>query len=311
MGSQFLDWHTPLAAVQQALGSDNIPDPYAHMNWPACHVAATKLPGLQASTMIRGPRWDRPGIQYNVDLPPLAPGIPQADDFRELLAAHLGIPVKQNQYESDYPSEYSVAASLDWVLGPLDISLSVYGGIREQPTGVTAAGLYVNYTDVAMLAQPFRDERARAHLQLDAWTSQARIVQQVRLHGPVRHMLDDAPDDPARRAAYLTVYKPEVLDTPLLLGAALDPHSLCLWHDAASGHWGISNKWDTVAFAVGQVVAADAYRALPARGSGNNSLRVAGLYHEEPFDSDALQQITAAAAQFLPAPIVWQETFDE
>jgi hypothetical protein len=164
------------------------------------------------------------------------------------LIAYLG---QGSDYSSDshYYSD-NVVEHCEWVFDNCRISVSMYGGVREEDDERIIGCLSIWLTDVELLdalySKPIRDMEAKMADQIvlssieSFQTKQAQDMRRSR----ERDMFSDYPADFVVRA-FDGLEKEALFQTPLAIRSRITESQICTWQSLAGDYY-LSDYWQTV-----------------------------------------------------------------
>jgi hypothetical protein len=286
-----------------------------HGGWPSLRVPCRSVFSLAATEAeLRAPARYKPVLQVSYELaaPPQFRGQPQeAAQWQQPLRELLGAPGHTQAYTEPGRTGWSnVVYTARWQVGPVQVGLSVFGGVRQQVGGPVAAGLYLDWRDELTAAQPFLAAAEAEAAALEAVATQAaaplvfRLQQrQTKYHQP-RY---DAPTpDPGREATRLrqaqrALYREGLYETPTRFQSQLSDYEVALWSVPGRAAWAVSTRLDTV------LLTPDTPLELvilhPAKGGGNHQLRVGDLRLGDAYGAAALPALAAAIERHTGRPV--------
>lgn len=313
-----LPWGRSLDEAEAQLAGRSWWEPYG--GWPNLRGACHSVYGLPAvACNLRAPASHKPILQVSYELaPPPGHHGPKAvapDYWVKPLTQLLGPPEHVQTYPgARHPGSVGYAAR--WTNGPLQVSLSVFGGIREdEQGGPAAAGLFLDYLDLVALARPFveaaRMQSAALAAVADQVTQSQNFTTQRAQHP---FYLDDydrkapAPDAEQRYQAARALYREGLYDTPALLASQLTPQQVLLWAVPGQNTWAVSRKWDTVLLVPSASLELVTLR--PACGSGNVTLALGDLSLSDDYGSLVLAELATAIEQATGLTVNQYEDYD-
>lgn len=315
-----LPWGLSLDEAEARLAGREWWEPYG--GWPNLRGACQSVYGLLATACnLRAPASRKPILQISYELAP-PPGHygPQAvapDYWVKPLTQLLGPPEHVHTYPgARHPG--SVGYTARWTKGPLQVSLSVFGGIREEEQGgPSAAGIFLDYLDLVALAGSFVEA---ARVQSAALAAVAGQVAQSQTFTTQREQypfyLDDydrkapAPDAEVRYQAARALYREGLYDTPALLAGQLTAQQVLLWAVPGQNTWAVSRKWDTVLLAPAADLRLELVTLRPARGSGNVMLYVGELNLSDDYGSPVLAELATSIERATGLAVSQYEDYD-
>ena len=271
---------------------------YLHRDLPCRSIFGFSAAGATVSA----PAADRPVMSISYEL--AAPWWFRArpDQWLDPLLARFGAPTSDGHRDVGayrVPSS-AVARWARWQRATIDISLSIYGGIRSAKFGRSAGLIALAWTDTIAAASPFVPGWRAA---CEALELAARSVQGFRRFD-VRESLQPAAgsetDSIELLAAHRALHKRTILATPQPIRERLDHGAFALWQSAIDGQWAFSSVWDTVLLRAVRV----AWNEIrPAKGGGRSQLGLGGWWVSMPYGTPAIGA-AAAALKSLPGVVV-------
>lgn len=256
---------------------------------------------------IRAPANNRPVMQVSYELVPqnLESSTVDTDYWVNILTGYLGQSLHLYQpvnYPIDGSKSGHVVFSSSWVVGDIRVTLSYYGGLRQNEVGAfSIAGLYLDWENVVVFAAPYLEKVQRLEESLVVIDPQKYARNIVKLGQEQRpYYLPDyncqnphaAVTDHKLRRAQRVLTSPNLFDTPKVLADRLDARSVVIWQPQGVEDFVLSNKWDSVC------VYLDAARnniswsnLLPAKGSGGMWISVNGLSVGDNHSSNILANL--------------------
>jgi hypothetical protein len=172
---EHIKWGLLFKDAKKVLSKFSQYPPYG--GWSNMRCKCSEVYGLKSTVAnIRAPFDDRPVMQVSYELVPTGDrtwGQLHVYYVAELIKT-FGEPTKTESLYGDrfYNKEYisgSVVYSAKWLIGDIRISLSVYGGIRYDQSGDSAAGLYVDWINEKKAAEPFRNRNVALEKEVYAY----------------------------------------------------------------------------------------------------------------------------------------------
>lgn len=260
LGEDVLPWGTLFEHVLSKHPDVTRPDP----RW--LHVSAHRLGAIETvDAAVSGPHPSRSVTMAAYGLPAAAASDAGLAALRGEFDQALGSAGEHAPTNVAATHWGSVRATSRWTLGGVALTLSSFGGVRDEPHGPTGGRLYVS-GDEAALAEPFLDAfRAVA----EPWTQKAGDVERFFAPGACRGPLDEAGE---RQRA---LRAPHLRRTPTWVARELDDDTVAIWRHPC-GTWGIADRQTTVALGAGQPVELCLVRITRARGPGHAELEWVG-----------------------------------
>lgn len=164
---EHIAWGTLFKDTKDILSKFPQYPPYG--GWSNIRCACSEIVGLKSTVAdIRAPFDDRPVMQVIYDLAPS--GDTRWGKLHLFYLAQLktifGKPVKaEDLYKGHNPENKYVSGAVVFsakrLFGDIRISLSVYGGIRQEETGDAAAGLFIDWINEKKAAEPFISKNSK------------------------------------------------------------------------------------------------------------------------------------------------------
>jgi hypothetical protein len=296
-------------------------EPYG--GWPNLRGACHSVYGLPATACnLRAPASHKPILQVSYELaPPPGHSGPQAvapDYWVQPLTQLLGKPAHVQTYPgARHPGSVGYAAR--WMNGPLQVSLSVFGGIRaDEEGGPAAAGIFLDYLDLVALAGPFAEAargQSAALAEASGQVAQRLIFTMQQEQYPFYVGGDDergplsAEEARSRYQAGRALYREGLYDTPPLLAAPLSTSQVLLWAVPGPPRWAVSTKWDTMLLTPAPP-RLELVTLRPARGSGNVTLYLGDLSLSDAYGSPALAELATAIERATGLAVNQYEDYD-
>ncbi|CAI8826157.1 hypothetical protein [Methylocaldum szegediense] len=314
IGDQFVSWGTTLAEACRLLGIE--PD---HKRGKASLPCANTYGFAVVSAELDAPATDRPVMTVTFELAPYRTGTPEPEIWATPLSERLGPPdkVSRSEISSDIPPGNAVQFNAHWTSSETDIGLSVYGGLRKVDDGFSVGRLSLSWS-TRLAARPYIDEwRARVK-RLVTIAERLSALWTFKLdwpHSGYWMFRGHSPEALAEREARISLYEPELLDTPASIAAKLDPQSFAIWRSDDHGIWGASTLWDSVMVEFGQPTKVTWVEIKPAKGGGWAELQVGpkgdGPWHvQSHHGSPAIRNAAQMLAKFPGVRLEQQEGYD-
>ena len=233
--------------------------------------------GLRTVVAIAdAPSRDRPITGVSYELAVDDEGRFPTREWLATIEASFGRPVAvEHQDLSDHADPSGgVALWARWQGRDISAGLSVYGGLRSTPRGVSGAMFWLSWNE-ELAARPFLAEWIGRTANLAAVASEPEVLRLFHLDleqnalfaSPDGQRLGQSDTEDRRRFSRLALRCPEILATPPALARRLDGTGFALWR-TDSGTWGASTKADTICLVAGESVAVDHVELKPAKGGG-------------------------------------------
>lgn len=277
----------------------------SYEGWPNIRCKCKNIFGLATTEMeVRAPFVDRPVLQVQYELSPIKPSFFQRlhSPFVKQLETVLGKPVEKKSINRHpgLKKEYisgAVVYTAKWVFGDITISLSVYGGTRNNESGPAAAGIFIDWIDEKEAAKPFREEMKKIediltkNIEDGVSLKKYSLKEKQRQFRVVHFELKDpyiAEKDSELRASQMALYKKELIQTPKQIHNSLQSNEIALYMDPNTSKIYISNKWDTIYLDSKDENSIIYCDVLPARGPGGVELKLKELLIEDSKESKTL-----------------------
>jgi hypothetical protein len=304
-----VEWGKTLAEASSILhGIDQFK---AFGGWPNTRYKCNEILGLKATEVnIRAPFEDRPVLQVSYGLQPLP--IKFWEKLHHPYLNHLkrifGQPEKNSMdYNlAGYKKEYQYGAvvyNAKWRIDDIRIALSVYGGLRNDESGTTAAGLYFDWINESKAASSFKVIKTSIERVLSEKLSNEIEIENFYLDVKQRpfYVADYTLEDPdialkqsSLRADQLALYKRELYQTPEFIASRLSQNQIALYFIPKLDKWFVSTHFDTVPFSPAEKAVISFIDVQPARGSGYYAVEVKELRITDNRKSNALSLFVRA-----------------
>lgn len=326
IGSLKIEWGKPLNEVRILLDKFEKFKPFG--GWPNIRCKCESAFGLVTTEFeVRAPFEDRPVLQVQYKIAPIKSGLferPHSPYLKQLEKV-LGKPAKSESFynQTHLKKEYlssGVIFSATWLFEDIRICLSVFGGIRNDDSGLCAAGIYIDWMDEIKAAVPFLhkfegfQKIISGHISDDLPVTKFKLQYKQRPFIIVHFELNDpyiAEKDNNLRTSQMCLYKQELLQTPKQIQNQLEEDEICVYTIAELGKTFISNKWDTIFLTSNDEHALLFCEVLPARGSGKRELELKELRIEDASDSDTLLKVIQLIETEVGLKIQRQERYDD
>lgn len=263
--------------------------------WPYLKFKCFEIFELAANDCdISAPYTDRPVLRVTYQLRPIEPGFfeklhtPYINHLKKVLG-------KPDKVFKDYkraslwkPKSGAVVYSADWKIGDVDISISVYGGTREEVSGPSAAGLFIHW-DPKIAAKPFlkikeKEEAFLQHsipdnLELHIFSLEERQYNYPRYDDPDDHKKIKAKKE--LWIAEMALYTRALFYTPEQISKRLSVNDVGLYFVHKLDFWLISTHYLTITLDNIRNGDIQYINLLQGRGSGGKQLKVRELTIED------------------------------
>ena len=319
-----IEWGKTFSEVATLLNGFDKFKPYG--GWPNIRCKCQNIFGLRSTEMeVRAPFTDRPVLQVTYQLSPIEKKFLQKihSPFIKQLVKILGPANTRGHIERNVKNEFKssvVVYSAKWLFGDIRISLSVYGGTRNNYSGPAAAGLFIHWIDEKKAALPFRNEIKKIEDDFERNINENIIIRtfktqyEQRPFSVIHYELSDpyiAEKDPEWRAAQMALYNKALFQTPQSIHDRLsnDQIALCILPGQRKVY--VSNKWDTIYLADQDESLITFYEILPARGPGGRELKLKDLLIKDSKSSDTLIQLFNEIEKVTGLKVAMRETYDD
>lgn len=315
-----VEWGRTLEQIRPLLDGFDPFKPYG--GWPSIRCKCERIFGLPANECnIRAPFEDRPVLQVIYQIAPIepAPNTTLHQAYLQQLLNVLGTPVKTENHSpiNKQHSPGSVVFTAQWLFNDIRISLSVYGGTRNNESGPCAAGIFVDWTDEIKAAQPFIQEAKIFEKNLLQHLDQSPILKKFKLQNKqipfsVFHLEQKSNplQDNELRTAQMVLYKKGLYPTPPVIGSQLQEDEMACYKIPGTNPLFVSNKWDIVCLVPGQTNEITYWEILPERGAGGTELELNGLKIRDQANSLALDELAREIATGLGQEIKKKTGYD-
>jgi hypothetical protein len=323
-----IDWGKSLSEVRSILEGFEKFQPYG--GWPNIRCKCPEIFGLAATEVeVRAPYEDRPVLQVQYSIAPVNQGSFEMfhSPYLEQLENILGKAVK---CESDYTHQglskeylYSVVVfNAKWLFDDIRISLSVYGGTRNDGSGPCGAGIFIDWTNEIKAANPFREKREQLESALSDHIKDNIAFDKFKLsykQMPFRithyglKVSYVAGKESILRAAQMALYTRDLLQTPKIIQGKLYEDEIGFYRVPELNKIFISNKWDTIYIDATEDKEKSLifHEVLPARWPGGRELELKDLRIKDSKTSDALLHLIQKIETETGIEIQRKETYDD
>jgi hypothetical protein len=285
--------------------------------------------GLKANEFsLRSPHSNKPILQVSYEIEPIyTNGFKKRHTpYLEKLQSILGKPIAKEEYYNPIGIKkefmYSVVIfSAKWQFKDIRISLSVYGGIRNNKSGESGAGIYIDWIDLKKAAKPFINEVITQQNEFIEEIYNKVIDRKFKLNFKQRPFFLPESDqnnpyanitDTKLRVSQIALYCPTSFITPKQLSKDIEEDEVVLYYSEASGKIYLSNKWDTT-FVKNNEYSSEItyYDVLPARGNGRKQLQIKRLFIEDSRDSNSILKLVRAIEDITGKEVKKLDGFDD
>lgn len=321
-----IKWGKPLNEVRKML--EEVDQFESYGGWPNIRCRCSSIYGLASEECeIRAPFEDRPALQVHYEIAPITPGHLEKMHTPVLkqLEKALGKPYKtEDLYGQPYLKKENrpgtVVFSAKWLCEDLRISLSVYGGIRDNESGQAAAGIFIDWIDEVKISKPFRKKMEAFEARLTKLVNSNISIKTFKLQHTQRpfrvadHNLADpyiAEKDNEIRVSQLALYRRALYQTPAAISSKLQANEIGYYKVAELNKIFVSNKWDTTFLIPDQHNELTFWDILPARGPGRKELDLKELNIEDASSSLILFDLMAQIEKDTRQKIEIREAYDD
>jgi hypothetical protein len=194
----------------------------------------------------------------------------------------------------------SVVFSAKWLIDDIRISLSVYGGMRENDLGLSAAGIFLDWTNEIEAAKPYRGFNEQFEKEIADCIHADIAIKKIKLENKQRSyfMANDelsdlfvAQKETELRAAQLAIYRRALYLTPTYIQEQLNENEVAYYAIPELNKLFISTKWDTIYLLPENENVITFWEILPARGIGARELDLKELILTDGKHSNALLEL--------------------
>jgi hypothetical protein len=256
-----------------------------------------------AGVMISAPAADRPVMTATYEF--AAPWLRRAnpDRWLDAMRTRFGAPTSEGNHDlRGYRDPGSgVAFWARWHRPTIDISVSIYGGIRVVKFGRSAGLISLGWSDTIAAASPFVAAWHAASAALGESARSMQAFQRFTMPEPLQPAAGATESDSGDLfAARRALHNRALLATPQQIRDQLDRQAFALWQSAVDGRWALSSVWDTVLLRNARI---GWYEIKPAKGGGYSRLSMGGWLVMMPYGTAAIAA-AAAALKALPGVVV-------
>jgi hypothetical protein len=316
-------WGQTLSEVKSLLASEHFLKP--HGGWPNVRIIckeAYEFPSTEFEA--RSPSSDdRPVMQVSCELsPPNQRDRPiQPDFWVQSLTDTLGPPGHVLKAKAPVVGApwASVVYSARWKVNDVRLTLSVYGGLRENEAGISAACMSIDWVNEIAAAKPFlkKIRRLEHQLVMNALNIRSMSITDLDIDQAPFYVPDYTLSDPhialaneLLRHSQRALIHPELLETPTIVKQKLKKNQVALWTADSESHLMISTRWDSAVIESQSANEIKWVNILPAKGSGRMSLIVNELRVSDVHSSKGLTAVVRKIQEHLGYPIKCKEDYD-
>lgn len=263
---------------------------------------------------LTAPAVDRPVMQVKFELRPLGDDGTDRGHWVRRISEALGEPFTVSESalpEHADPSD-SVIYYASWSAGAVSVGLSVYGGPRQVDAGLSSACLWLSCSE-ELAAQPYLPEWLARAGRLEKAAGRRVETQVFTLEWPQNPPYGYDGMDPeaiGRCWSRLCLYRPEILPTPPVIAALLDPHRFALWRSDHDNLWCASSPWESLVLLPGHVPEIARHEVLPAKGGGFSELSIDTWSVRSSCGSRQIMAAADLAARLAGVDLVVTEGYD-
>lgn len=318
VGDVFIEWGTCLRDIDDLL-KNHKRFKIIDKNWSRLRCEVQNVLGfstLEFSTSA--PIEDKPIAQAWFELLPESPiNKPNPHFWAKPLINVLGESHKLSINDTD--SSSSVAYYATWNFDPIEINLSIFGGLRENDNGISAGAFIVEYKDIIALAKDCLAKNEAKESELFGGLEDLSEMfiytfpHNLRPFFVADYTLQDpniAEKDDLLRQSQRAYYKTELLETPDFMKHKLAGNQFAIWFLHDKNQWFVSTKWDTQLINKIYPNTISLTNILPAKGGGAMYLSVGDLSittnHSSEVLIDAFHKLEEIVGEKLP----YREDYD-
>lgn len=265
------------------------------------------------TTQVIAPLEDREITQQIFDLAledSIAPS--QAEStYLSRIRETLGTPISSARYPNLAAIPSMVVFTADWEWEDLRISLSLYGGARQSPHGITTAGLFMRLKNELILAEKYLTPLMEREQKLWGDLRTPEIIAKAALKEPLRPFFRRVngafPADRHTRRLQKAFYQHDLFETPPAVSAQLSENDLVLWRH--NGQVFVSTAFDTVHL-IPNRTPVEVMRVLPAKGEGGLLVQIGDMEITDRHASKSLVSLTETLQKVCPVNYRYRETRD-
>lgn len=275
---------------------------------------------------VRAPREDAPVLQVSYELSAPDDDASTVDPgfWVNTISQLLGEPEKNPDplsYPLDPSSSGSVIYNTHWLAGNVRVTLSTYGGYRENEEGaISIASLFIDWENEILFAEPYLEavEQIEQSLVVANAASYARDIVAIGSRQTPYYLANyylenphAAAEDNALRRAQRVLRKPQLFDTPARLASLLTENSALIWQPEGQRNFVFSTRWDSVYCYPDPAENTISWvNMLPAKGAGGMSLSVNGLSVSGPHSCEAISELAGRISAIQNNTIKCMEGYD-
>ncbi|MFT5193025.1 MAG: hypothetical protein ACI9EW_000169 [Cellvibrionaceae bacterium] len=316
-----ISWGTTLLELKALLAGEHLIQSNIHHQYPVLHIECKIAYGFGAIEFeADAPEYDLPvqRVRYKLTPPFEHYAQPQPDFWLPKMTGTLGKPAEEykNPYVNLAMPSSSVVYNYKWNVEDVEIAISIWGGVRQEVTGLSAAGLYINWTNVIKAAEPTIDKNLAMEKKLEQYAADVTALHIFKLNNqqePYFRKLDTSfkpPADEKVRRAQRTLHRSNLMDTPSKIKEYLADNEIAIWQIEEGARFVVSNMWDSVVIDphTHQQVSWD--NLLPAKGGGYMSFTLSHLTLHDKSSSKKLTAVVEKIQELLLQPIKCHESYD-
>tara|TARA_B100000674_G_C37776648_1_gene885189 strand:+ start:29 stop:1018 length:990 start_codon:yes stop_codon:yes gene_type:complete len=301
--NKLFKWGQTFNDIFDSFGRENLN--VGTSSWKLHKVKSNGFLGLEGiSCEFYGPAYDKPISSISFELKPIKIGLFQKphSPFMKQLESSLGKPdgIHKNplpngkKYNEGYSSS-SVIYAPHWWFGDFRIGLSVYGGIRNEVLGETAALLYIGWYNEKEMAKPYIEDYYKSELNI---SKSLTLIEDFELeYSQMKNFRSDyeLPDDSIAdkddeiRAAQLSLYYSNLYRTPNDLSDDMKPNQINLMFSDTAQKYVLANKFDFTTFDNESKI--EFRKILPARSCGGTEISVGDMTLRDIPNSQSLTNL--------------------
>jgi len=315
-------WGKTLTEVEAILRYEQPLSPYG--GWPNLRVKCKDAYGFPATEFeARAPAHSKPVMQVIFELAPPSERCRsiKPNYWAKELQESLGNPdeVSRSRVPWFATPSGSVTYCAFWNIDDVRLTLSVFGGLRENEAGISAAGLFIGWANVIEAAKPFLARNMILEKELEINSHEATDLSIFKLdrkqepfYSADYHLSnpDIALKNELLRLSQRALYKSRLLETPPIIKDMLNKNEVALWKMDRETKMVVSTHWDSVIIEAPAIHKIEWVNVLPAKGRGGMSLDADDLTLRDVHSSEKLTSVVRHIQKFIGHPIQCKKDFD-
>lgn len=291
---------------------EDIFDLFGHVNlnsgsssWKLHKVKSNGFLGLEGvSCQFYGPAFNKPISSISFELKPLKIGLFQKPYSRymkqleSILGKPNGIQIAPLPNGQKYNEGYSsgcVIYAPHWWFGDFRIGLSVYGGIRNEGLGDTAALLYIGWYNEIDMAKPYINDFYKMESSISKSMTSVEDFELEHIQTKTFRRHYELPDDSIAnkddeiRASQLALYHTNLFRTPSNLSNKMKQNQISLMFSDTAQKYVLANMFDFTTIDAESII--EFIKVLPARGGGGTEVRIGDFLIRDKPNSEPLTNL--------------------